>query len=175
LSAFELSRHPNPPPPSSLPSPACGGGQGGGNAPLRWLAIAFIAVLPAACAVIEPPPPPNPFAGAWTTTERRQIAFRDNTVVLNPPNQPPTPLGAETCAGQFRFSYGRKSRDALVALTPRQADLQRRLAAQLVQPEYPVAELSCGEGGTTYVLLSERDLLAIHRDRDIAGLQRLTR
>jgi len=125
--------------------------------------------------VIEPPPPPNPFAGAWTTTERRQIAFRDNTVVVNLPDQPPTPLGAETCAGQFRFSYGRKSRDALVTLTPRQADLQRRLAAQLVQPEYPVAELSCGEGGTTYVLLSERDLLAIHRDRDIAGLQRLTR
>jgi hypothetical protein len=139
------------------------------------LALALAATLPAACAGIEPLSSANPFAGAWTNAERRQIAFRDNTVILNPPDQPPTPLSAATCGGQFRFAYSRRSRDALVALTPRQADLQRRLAAQLVQPEYQVAELSCGDGGTTYVLLSERDLLAIHRDQDIAGLQRLTR
>ena len=42
-------------------------------------------------------------------------------------------------------------------------------------PEYRVAELSCGDGGTTYVLLDERDLLAIHRDSDIAALARLSR
>ena len=149
-----------------------------GFEPLRVLLIALAAALPAACAGIESPrlaAPANPFAGGWTTTERRQVAFRDDTVVVNPPNQPPTPLGAETCAGRFRFSYGRKSREALVALAPRQPDLQRRIAAQLAQPEYPVAELSCAEGGTTYVLLGDRDLMAIHRDRDIAGLQRLTR
>ena len=44
-----------------------------------------------------------------------------------------------------------------------------------MQPDYPVAELSCGEGGSTYVLLGERDLVAIHRDRDIAGIERLSR
>lgn len=131
----------------------------------------------AACAAIQPPPvqPANAFSGAWTTAERRQIAFRDDTVVFNPPDQPPTALGAETCAGQFRFAYGQRSREALLALTPRQPDLRRRIAAQLERPDYPVAELSCGDGGTTYVLLSERDLLAIHRDRDVAGIQRLSR
>ena len=34
----------------------------------------------------------------------------------------------------------------------------------LPRPEYPVAEVTCGEGGTTYVMLGEQDLLAIHRD-----------
>ena len=86
-----------------------------------------------------------------------------------PPGSPPTPLGAAVCEGRFRFGYNRKSREALLALTPQQPNLRRRLAAQLPGPEYHVAELTCGDGGTTYVLLGERDLLAIHHDRDIAA------
>ncbi len=140
----------------------------------RLVVLALAAVLPAACAG-PPPPPANPFVGAWATAERQQIAFRETTVVINPPNQPPIPLGAESCSGRFRFGYARKSRDALLALTPKQPDLGRRLAAQLVRPDYPVAELACGDGGTLYVLLEERELLAIHRDRDIAGIQLLSR
>ena len=50
-------------------------------------------------APIAPPPSANPFVGAWTTAERQQIAFRDDTVVMNPPGEPPTPLGAEICDG----------------------------------------------------------------------------
>jgi hypothetical protein len=80
-----------------------------------------------------------------------------------------------SCEGNFRFAYVNKSRDALLALTPQQPDLQRRIAAQLQRPDYPVAELACGDGGTTYVLLAERDVLAIYRDRDIAGIERLSR
>lgn len=141
----------------------------------RWrqfclFALALAALLPAGCAYFEPPPA-NAFAGAWANSDRRQIAFRDNTIVVSPPNA----LGAASCDGKFRFAYGQKSRDALLALTPRQPDLRRRIAAQLIKLDYPVAELACGGGGTTYVLLAERDLLAIHRDGDIAAIERLSR
>jgi hypothetical protein len=142
----------------------------------RLLTLALAALLPAACAGPAPPRlPANPFAGAWNTAERQQIAFRDDTVVMSPPGAPPTPLAAAVCEGRFRFGYDRKSREALLALTPQQPELRRRLAAQLAGPEYRVAELTCGDGGTTYVLLGERDLLAIHHDRDIANFERLSR
>jgi hypothetical protein len=140
----------------------------------RLLALALIAALPAGCALPKLGPP-NPFAGSWVTAERQQIAFRDDTVVLNPPGEQPTPLGAETCAGKFRFSYRRQSRDALLALVPRQPDLRRRLTGLLVQPDYDIAEVSCGEGGTTYVLLDDKELVAIHGDHDIAGIERWSR
>jgi hypothetical protein len=140
----------------------------------RLLVAALIAIAPAACS-IAPPPSLNLFVGSWSTAERQQIAFRDDTVVFNPPGEKPTPLGAETCSGKFRFAYRRQSRDALLAMVARQADLRRRLADALVQPEYPVADLSCGEGGTTYVMLSDKELVAIHRDQDIAGVERWSR
>jgi hypothetical protein len=140
----------------------------------RLALLSLAAALPVACTMPEPPPA-NPFAGAWATAEHQQIAFRDNTVVVNPPDAAPTPMGAESCAGAFRFSYGRKSREALLGLTPHQPDLRNRLATILVQPDYPVAELACGAGDSTYVLLDERDLVAIHRDRDIGGIERLSR
>jgi hypothetical protein len=138
----------------------------------RLAMLAFAAVLPIGCAV---PEPPNPFVGAWTTTERQQIAFRDNTIVVNPPDAQPTAMGAESCAGAFRFGYARRSREALIALAPHQPDLRGKLASLLVRPDYPVAELGCAEGGSTYVLLDERDLVAIYRDRDVAGIERLSR
>jgi hypothetical protein len=145
------------------------------NAALRrFLVAALIAVAPAAC-TIAPPPSLNPFVGSWSTAERQQIAFRDDTVVFNPPGEKPTPLGAETCSGKFRFAYSRQTRDALLALAGRQADLRRRLTGLLVQPEYPVAEMTCGEGGTTYVMLGDRELVAIHHDLDIAGIERWSR
>jgi hypothetical protein len=140
----------------------------------RFLVAALIALAPAACTV-APPPSLNPFVGSWSTPERQQIAFRDDTVVFNPPGEKPTPLGAETCAGKFRFTYRRQSREALLATVGRQADLRRSLTDLLVQPEYPIAELSCGEGGTTYVMLGDKELVAIHRDQDIAGIERWSR
>ena len=141
----------------------------------RLALLALVTALPTGCAA--PPPPANPFAGLWTAADKNQIAFRDDTVVLPgpTPQAPPTAMGTEACDGAFSFAYGRKSRDALIALAPHQPDLTRRLTGLLAQPDYPVAELACGEGGTIYVMLDERDLLAIHRDRDIAGIERLSR
>ena len=140
---------------------------------MRLAALALAAMLPAAC--VAPPEPPDPFAGAWTNGESHRIAFRDNTVVQQPANGPPTAMSSQTCAGQFRFGYGHKSREALLALTPQQPDLRDRLARLLLRPDYPVAELGCGEGDTTYVLLDDRDLVAIYRDAGIAGVERLSR
>jgi len=137
-------------------------------------ALLALALLPAACAT-PPSPPPNPFAGIWSTPERQQIAFRDDTIVVALPNEPPAAMAPDTCDGAFRFGYGRRSRDALIGLAPKQPDLRQRLGRLLGQSEYPVAEVSCGEGATTYVMLDDRDLVAIHRDRDVAGLERLSR
>lgn len=137
---------------------------------LVWLAAA---ALPAACAT--PGPPPNPFVGGWATAEHQEIAFQGDTVVLHPPGEAPSPMSAQSCSGAFRFDYGRKSREALLGLTPSQPDLKRRLERLLVRADYPVAELTCGEGASTYVLLDDRDLLAIHRDAGIAGIETMTR
>jgi hypothetical protein len=137
----------------------------------RLFVLAFLAAL-AACAA---PEPANPFAGSWTTPERQQIAFRDTTILVNPPGAQATPMAAESCDGAFRFAYGRKSREALIGLAPHQPDVRGKLTGLLVLPDYPVAELTCGEGASTYVLLDERDLVAIYRDRDIAGIERLSR
>jgi len=137
--------------------------------------FAVLACLGALTACAAPQPPANPFAGSWTTAERQQIAFRDTTIVVNPPGAQATAMAAESCDGAFRFGYGRRSREALIGLAPHQPDLRGKLASLLVQPDYPVAELACGEGASTYVLLDERDLVAIYRDRDIAGIERLSR
>ncbi len=136
------------------------------------MALALVAALPA-CAV--PQRPASPFAGDWATPEHQQIAFRDDTVVIHSSEAPPTPMSAASCDGLFRFGYQQKSREVLIGLAPRQPDLTKRLAALLVRPDYAVVDVTCGEGASTYVLLDDRDLLAIHRDRDIAGIERLTR
>ena len=136
---------------------------------------AALAVLAALAGCAAPQPPANPFAGDWATADRQQIAFRNDTVLVHPPGAQPTAMAAGSCDGAFRFGYTRKSREALIGLAPHQPDLRGKLASLLVQSDYPVAELVCGEGASTYVLLDERDLVAIHRDRDIAGIERLSR
>jgi hypothetical protein len=138
----------------------------------RFAAPAVLAGL-TACAALQPPA--NPFAGLWTTPEKNQIAFRDDTVVVPGENNQPMTMSAASCDGAFRFDYGRKSRDALVRLAPHQPDLTGKLSNLLVQADYAVAELTCGEGASTYVLLDERDLVVIHRDRDIAAIERMSR
>jgi hypothetical protein len=144
----------------------------------RVVALVVAALLPTACAAPGPPAPSPgaaPFAGAWTSGAHQQIAFRLDTVVITPPDRPPTPLNAAACDGTFRFGYGRESRGTLLGLPVHQPDLQRQLAAMLRAPDYSVASLTCGAGGTVYVMLDAHNLLAIHRDRDIAGIEQLRR
>jgi hypothetical protein len=143
--------------------------------PARLGVLALAALLPAACAAPRIAPPANPFAGGWTTPERQQIVFRDGTVLIQPDNAAPTPLSAASCDGRFSFGYARKSRADLLTLAPTQPDVTGKLAELLARPDYPVAEAVCGGGATTYVLLDERDLVAIHRDADVAGIERLSR
>lgn len=142
---------------------------------MRLLLLAAATMLPAACVSPAPEPPKNPFLGAWSTPERSQIAFRDDTVVINPPNEPPTPMSPQSCPQGFQFQYGRKSRDALIGLTIKQPDVTRKLGELLTKSEYQVAELRCDQGDNTYVLLNDRDLVVIYRDRDIAGIEELSR
>jgi hypothetical protein len=142
--------------------------------PRLWRSLLVIAAaLPASCAM---PPPANPFLGAWATSERNAITFRDATVIVQPTSgEPPTEMSPQACAGRFRFGYSRKSRDALTGLIARQPDLQAKLGSLLQQPNYPVAELGCDQGDNTYVLLDDRDVVAIYRDGDIAAVERLSR
>ena len=144
--------------------------------PLSLGALVLAAALPVACAGLQMPPSSssNPFIGAWANPERDQIDFRADTVVLHP-NSAPTAMSAATCSGRFRFGYGRKSREELNALAPRQSDVRAKLAGLLSQPVYPVAELGCDQGSTTYVLVDDHHLVAIYRDGDIASLERLSR
>ncbi|HEX3860702.1 MAG TPA: hypothetical protein VHY35_03335 [Stellaceae bacterium] len=134
-----------------------------------------LVLLTTACIDIELPNNNNPFNGTWATAERQQIGFGPDTIMITAPNEPPTPMNAASCDGTFRFAYSRKSRDALLALTPRQPDLKSKLTTMLAQPDYDVAEVNCGEGYSAYVLLDDRDVVVIHRDRDIAGIEQLTR
>ena len=85
--------------------------------------LAAAALLPAACAApgTAPPVPANPFAGGWTTPERQQIAFRNDTVVIQPAGVPPTPMSAASCDGRFSFGYEHKSRADLLMLAPRRS------------------------------------------------------
>jgi hypothetical protein len=63
----------------------------------------------------------------------------------------------------------------LLGLTRQQPDLNRKLNTMLRQPEYPVAEVNCGEGYSAYVLLDDHNVVVIHRDRDVGGLEQLTK
>lgn len=135
------------------------------------------AALPLACALPPPAQPraENPFLGTWASMADASITFRPDTVVQNPPQGPPQAFGADTCGGVFHFRYTAESRAALTALLPRQPGLQDRLSRLLTQPRYRVAELACDQGHETYVLVSEKDLVAIYRDGDIGGIERLAR
>jgi hypothetical protein len=145
---------------------------------MRFLVILLIAVLPAACAVPRTAPPPgalNPFLGTWATADHASITFRPDTVLQNSPNGPPQAFGADTCGGIFHFRYASESRAALTALIPRQPGLRDELSQLLDRPRYPVAELACDQGDQTYVLLNDHELVAIYRDGNIGGIERLAR
>src|SRR5579884_748236 len=145
----------------------------GMRGPLGAIGAVVVALLPACTSVVTPLT--TPFVGTWTTTDRDRISFRMDTVVVEPSRGPTTVMGPASCPRDFRFGYSTLSRDAILALIPHQSDLRRKLAGLLVRPDYQVAQMNCDRGFNTYVLLDDRDIVAIYRDGDVAGLDRFTR
>jgi hypothetical protein len=142
---------------------------------LRVVVMVTVAALPPACAVPAPDQVENRFVGTWTTTENTGITIRPDTIVQHQPGGESTALDKDTCRGVFRFTHGTKTRQDLTGLVPRQPDLQRRLSDLLVDPSYPVVQLDCDRGDQTYVMLNDRQLVAIYRDGDIGAIDRLAR
>jgi hypothetical protein len=150
----------------------------------RWLnrrsrsaavALLFAAIVAACAAPQAPPPPPNPFLGTWATPDNDTVTIRQDTVVETQPNRQSIPLDSATCNGSFSFGYGVRDRTALTGLLPRQPNLEQNLSGLLPAQSYSVAVLRCDKGDHTYVLLNDRELLAIYRDGDIGVIQRLAR
>ena len=135
----------------------------------------LIALALFACAVPQAPPASNPFIGTWANTENDTITIRQDTVVEKQPNGQATPLDGRTCNGAFSFTYSQRNREALTGMLPRQPNLSQNLSSLLVAPTYPVASLRCDQGDHTYVLLNDRELVAIYRDGDIGVVERLAR
>jgi hypothetical protein len=117
----------------------------------------------------------NSFIGTWVTAENASVTIRQDTIVQHQPDGQSTALDNVSCRGVFRFAYGAKTRQALTDLVPRQPDLRKRLSDLLVEPSYPTATLDCDQGDQTYVLLNDRQLVAIYRDGDIGAIERLAR
>jgi hypothetical protein len=142
---------------------------------VRGTLVLIIAAIPLACTLSPPSQVENPFLGTWVTAENASIVIRQDTIVQNQPDGQSTALDKNVCRGVFRFAYGTKTRQALTDLVPRQPELRHRLSDLLVEPSYPTAELDCDRGDQTYVLLNERQLVAIYRDGDIGAIDRLAR
>ena len=140
----------------------------------RVVAVLILAVIPLACVTPEPAAR-NPFIGTWATADNDSVMIRQDTIVQTQPDGRSTALDKDTCRGVFRFAYDTQSRQALTDLIARQPDLRKKLSELLVEPSYPVARLDCDRGDHTYVLLNDRQLVAIYRDGDIGAIDRLAR
>jgi hypothetical protein len=141
----------------------------------RIVAMLILGAPVLACVAPEPPPAQNPFIGTWATADNDSVTIRQDTIVQTQPDGRSTALDKNFCRGVFRFGYDTQNRQALTDLIPRQPDLRKKLSELLVEPSYPVARLDCDRGDQTYVLLNDRQLVAIYRDGDIGAIDRLVR
>jgi hypothetical protein len=140
----------------------------------RRLAVALFALLPAACGLFDRTPA-NPLIGTWTTADNNKVAFQPDAIIVTADKGNPTTMGKSECNGVYALAYGRMATAPLKQLFPSQADLNAQLKQLLVAPDYPVAEMTCDRGGTTYLMLDDRQLLAIYRDGSVGGIERMTR
>ena len=142
---------------------------------LRLFTIITCSALVPACTVSPVPRVEDPFVGNWVTAENASITIGPDTIVQHQPDGESTTLDKTACRGMFSFAHGTKSRQDLTGLVPRQPDLRQKISDILVEQSYPVAELNCDRGDQTYVLLNDRQLLAIYRDGDVGAIERLAR
>jgi hypothetical protein len=139
------------------------------------LLAALGALLPTACAFLEPPSPANPLVGSWATADRNRVTFSDNAVVVTPADSRPTTMGPADCNGRFKLQYGPMMTAALQQSFPSQPDLQSKLKQLLVQPDYPVVDVTCDQGGTTYLMLDDHRMIAVYRDSGVGGIETYSR
>ena len=137
--------------------------------------VMVAAALLASCSFLPLEQPANPLFGTWTTSDHNQVTFRDTAVVVTHDKSQATTLGPAECNGRYKLQYGRMSTAALEQSFPTQPDLQSKLKLLLTQPEYPVADVTCDQGGTTYLMLDERRMIAVYRDAGIGGLETYSR
>jgi hypothetical protein len=141
----------------------------------RLTVVIMTTALLGACAFLLGPGPDNPIAGTWANTENDRVTFNTDSVTVTPNNGKSTAMGPGECNGIFKIAYGRMATAPFAKLFPAQPDLEDKLKALLVRPEYPVAEVTCDRGGTTYLMIGDHDLLAIYRDAGLGGIERLKR
>ena len=142
---------------------------------LRLSTVITCSALALACTPPLPQRVEDPFVGNWVTAENASITIRPDTIVQHQPDGESTTLDQTACHRMFRFAHGTKSRQELTGLVPRQPDLRQKISDILVEQSYPVAELNCDRGDQTYVLLNDRQVLAIYRDGNIGAIERLAR
>ena len=142
---------------------------------LRFSTVITCSTLVLACALPPAPRVEDPFVGNWVTAENASVTIRPDTIVQHQPDGETTTLDQTACRGMFRFAHATKSRQDLTGLVPRQPELRQKISDILVEQSYPVAELNCDRGDQTYVLLNDRQLLAIYRDGNIGAIERLAR
>jgi hypothetical protein len=141
----------------------------------RWLgAAALLALLPTGCAFFEGAPD-NPLLGTWSNADNDRVTFKADGVVIAPSKGAAAAMGPGDCSGVYKLAYGRMATAPFNTLFPSQPDLEDKLKQALVKPEYPVADVTCGQGGTTYMMIGDREVLAIYRDAGIGGVEHLTR
>ena len=142
---------------------------------LRVSPIITCSALVLARTVSPAPRVEDPFVGNWVTAENASITIRPDTIVQHQSDGESTTLNETACHGMFRFAHGTKSRQDLTGLVSRQPDLRQKISDILVEQSYPVAEINYDRGDQTYVLLNDRQLLAIYRDGDVGAIERLAR
>lgn len=144
------------------------------KAPARYLAV--LAMLSAtSCAFLPGATPPNPLIGSWSTADHNRVTFNPESVVVTPDKSRPMTMGAADCNGVYKLQYGRMTTASLEQSFPSQPDLQSKLKQYLTRPEYPVADVTCDRGGTTYLMLDDRRLLAVYRDAGVGGVETYSR
>lgn len=133
------------------------------------------ALLAASCGFLPGATPPNPLIGSWATPDHNQVTFNPDSVVVTPDKSRPTTMGPADCNGAYKLQYGRMMTASLEQSFPSQPDLQSKLKQYLTGPEYPVADVTCDRGGTTYLMLDDRRMLAVYRDAGVGGVETYSR
>ena|ERR1700722_1252700 len=147
------------------------------KASLRLLAAVAIPLAAASCAYLpfQLEAPASPLVGSWTTQDHNQVTFRPDAVIVTPDKGQATTMGPSDCNGVYKLQYGVMDTGALEKSFPSQPDFAGKLRQLLVKPEYPVADVTCDQGGTTYLMLDERQMLAVYRDSGVGGTEAFSR